>query len=97
VPNLGDHPPVDYLTLVRRPNQGQRNARRGHPEQSCDRIAAQHDHRVVDLLHRRGRRTREADGRPKNLEPGNAGAVFAADVLVLVFLIVLNLTDSGRA
>jgi hypothetical protein len=31
------------------------------------------------------------------LAPGNAGAVFAADVLVPVFLIVLDLTHDGPA
>jgi hypothetical protein len=31
----------------------------------------------------------------KNFAPGNAGAVFAADVLVPVFLIVLYLTYDG--
>jgi hypothetical protein len=33
----------------------------------------------------------------KNFAPGNAGAVFAADVLVPIFLIVLYLTYSGPA
>ena len=33
----------------------------------------------------------------KNFAPGNAGAVFLADVLVPVFLIVLYLTYDGPA
>ena len=33
----------------------------------------------------------------KNFAPGNAGAVFAADVIIPVFLIVLYLTYHGRA
>jgi uncharacterized membrane protein required for colicin V production len=33
----------------------------------------------------------------KNFAPGNAGAVFAADVVVPIFLIVLYLTYGGPA